>query len=564
MIISGPLNFNGGMSLSPPPVVPYPPIMGNVSYSINNTGNANTFANVTFTPQYDGGAGVISYTVASNTGISVSSYGTTITVNGLTKGQPYTFVANALNQVGTSINSNVSAVIVPVTVPSAPVMANVSLVSANASVSFSTPTDNGGIPITSYTVTSSPSCITASSASSPIIVSGLTQCSSYTFTVKAINSAGNGLVSNTSSSLSIIIPNQIWSWGYNNYGQLGQGSSGGNTITPYEIGSQTIWKTVSVGAYTTYAIRTDGTLWVWGYSACNSLGIGPTGSLSSPVQIGALNTWKQVATSCGTNATSAIKTDGTMWAWGKNRFGQTGVVCTPTCSYTTVTSPVQIGTGNTWKAISRGGYTGHAITTCGKLYSWGYNLAGQLGLGNTTCYSSPKQVGALTNWASLSLTGDFAIKTDGTLWTLGGSAYYGQIGLNTQTCYSSPKQVGALTNWKYVQGQAFMTGATTTCGKLFTWGYNAQGGLGICNRTSYSSPKQVGALTNWSQYSTGGCNGSLAVKTNGTLWSWGSGSYGGLGQCSTNSYSSPKQVGSVITWTKIGAGSNMAHGLRTS
>jgi alpha-tubulin suppressor-like RCC1 family protein len=136
--------------------------------------------------------------------------------------------------------------------------------------------------------------------------------------------------------------------------------------------------------------------------------------------------------------------------------------------------------------------------------------------------------------------------------------------LNTQTYYSSPKQVGALTTWKYVQGHGFMTGATTTCGKLFTWGYNAQGGLGICNRTSYSSPKQVGALTNWSQYSAGGCQVSLAVKTNGTLWSWGTGASGGLGQCSTTSYSSPKQVGSVTTWTKVGAGSNMAHGLRTS
>ena len=115
-------------------------------------------------------------------------------------------------------------------------------------------------------------------------------------------------------------------------------------------------------------------------------------------------------------------------------------------------------------------------------------------------------------------------------------------------------------SWSQIAGGA----AIRSDGSLFTWGYNAQGGLGICNRTSYSSPKQVGALTNWSQYSTGGCNGSLAVKTNGTLWSWGSGSYGGLGQCSTNSYSSPKQVGSVITWTKIGAGSNMAHGLRTS
>jgi alpha-tubulin suppressor-like RCC1 family protein len=512
----------------------------------------------------DNGGLPVTYTVTSNTGIIASSSSNLITVNGLTKGKPYTFTANAVNSAGAGLASNISAVIVPVTVPGSPVMANVSLVSANASVSFSTPTDNGGIPITSYTVTSSPSCITASSASSPIIVSGLTQCSSYTFTVKAINSAGNGLVSNTSSSLSIIIPYQIWSWGQNSCGQLGTGNTT-NRSSPQQIGSETIWKTVSVGGSTAYAIRTDGTLWVWGYGPCNSLGIGTGQFVSSPVQIGALNTWKQVATACSDYATSAIKTDGTMWVWGRNRYGQTGVACIG-CSFSTnTTSPVQIGTGNTWKAISRASYTGHAITTCGKLYSWGANFSGNLGLGNTTSYSTPKQVGALTNWASLSLTGDFAIKTDGTLWILGGDASYGQSGLGNTTNYSSPKQVGALTTWKQVQGTlSIMIGATTTCGKLFTWGYNGAGGLGICNITKYSSPKQVGALTNWSQYSGGSCNVSLAVKTDGTLWSWGSGRYGGLGLGNTTYYSSPKQVGSVTTWTKVGVGGNMAHGLRTS
>ena len=83
-----------------------------------------------------------------------------------------------------------------------------------------------------------------------------------------------------------------------------------------------------------------------------------------------------------------------------------------------------------------------------QLWSWGYNNIGQLGLGNTTNYSSPMQVGALTNWSSVSCgyAHTVSIKTDGTLWSWGYNGL-GQLGLGNVTNYSSPKQVGALTSW---------------------------------------------------------------------------------------------------------------------
>ena len=141
------------------------------------------------------------------------------------------------------------------------------------------------------------------------------------------------------------------------------------------------------------------------------------------------------------------------------------------------------------------------------LLSWGDNGYGQLGLGNTTSYSSPKQVGALTTWLTPSGEwGSFAaIKTDSTLWSWGRNNV-GQLGLGNTTNYSSPKQVGALTNWSKVFGTVSGGGrrmAIKTDKTLWAWGSNGSGQLGLGNTTSYSSPKQVGALTGWLNVASG-------------------------------------------------------------
>ena len=156
------------------------------------------------------------------------------------------------------------------------------------------------------------------------------------------------------------------------------------------------------------------------------------------------------------------------------------------------------------------------------IWVWGSNIVGQLGNGTTTNYSSPIQIGSLTNWKQVSASaGGFltiGIKTDGTLWTCGYN-YYGQLGNNTTTNYSSPIQVGSLTNWSQIAGGAYHTAAIKTDGTLWTWGYNGYGNLGNNTATSYSSPIQVGALTNWKQVSCG-YNNTVAIKTDGTLWAW--------------------------------------------
>ena len=144
-----------------------------------------------------------------------------------------------------------------------------------------------------------------------------------------------------------------------------------------------------------------------------------------------------------------------------------------------------------------------------------------------------------------------ATKTDGTLWTWGYNAV-GQLGINNAVQTSSPTQIPG-TNWKALtpgrQGLMYVSGgALKTDGTLWTWGYNENGQLGLNDRTSYSSPMQIPGTT-WEDVSSGSYAMS-ATKTDGTLWMWGDNSAGQLGLNNEIKYSSPVQVPG--TWSTFG------------
>ena len=248
-----------------------------------------------------------------------------------------------------------------------------------------------------------------------------------------------------------------------------------------------------------------------------------------------------------------------MWSWGYNQYGALGHGNT-----TSYSSPKQVGSLTTWYKV-KGGQDSVtiALKTDGTLWTWGSNGSGQLGIGNRTNYSSPKQVGSLTTWTNIDMGGSaaFAVKTDGTLWSWGSNNFYGTLGLGNTTNYSSPKQVGALTDWLNISTVYNATLAVKTDGTMWSWGRNDYGQLGLGNRTYRSSPTQVGALTTWLSAAAGGYLG-VAVKTDGTLWSWGGNSAGELGLGNTTNYSSPKQVGSATGWKKVSAGNFFALAIR--
>jgi uncharacterized protein (TIGR02145 family) len=163
----------------------------------------NAQASVAFTPPGDrGGSTVTGYTVTSTPGGLIGSGSSSpIVVTGLSNGTSYTFTVIATNAAGNSVASVASNAVIPYTVPSAPTSANATLGNAQASVTFSFPTSNGGNTITGYTITSSPGNITASGATSPIVIAGLTNGTSYSFTVKATNAAGSSVASAVSNAV---------------------------------------------------------------------------------------------------------------------------------------------------------------------------------------------------------------------------------------------------------------------------------------------------------------------------------------------------------------------------
>lgn len=403
----------------------------------------------------------------------------------------------------------------------------------------------------------------------------------------------------------------LWTWGFNQNGCLGILGAPNPVISPVQVGTATNWRFVdsSGGGATaaTAAIRTNGTLWTWGAATNGGLGNGTTTpDISSPVQVGALTNWAQV--SVGTQFMLAIKTNGTLWGWGLNTSGQLGDGTAVSKS-----SPVQIGTLTNWAQISAGNGSSRAVRTDGTLWAWGSGASGQLGDGTTASKSSPVQIGSDTNWsqalASFSPSG-FGLKNDGTLWSWGAGALF-QLGDGTIVPRSSPVQIGSfggVTTFKITygwgQGAVYLLADTT----LYGWGGNAQLGLGLngispsfttsdvsqasfgvshsCfvksngtlwangfnnlgqigqNSTStllYRVPVQVGALTDWAQVSCAN-DFSVAVKTNGTLWSWGLGTAGQLGDGSVVSKSSPVQVGALTDWAQVSAGTSFCTTVKT-
>ena len=341
--------------------------------------------------------------------------------------------------------------------------------------------------------------------------------------------------------------NELYGWGSSDRGQLGQNDRVTQS-SPVQI-TGTNWLDIGSGEYHSIATTDDGKLWTWGDNGSGQLGQNDSHTLdrSSPVQVGSLTTWSKVAASI-TNS-YAIKTDGTMWAWGQGGNGRIG-----DNSDTKRSSPVQIGSLTTWSKVSTGWYHCLAIKTDGTLWGWGRNDAGQLGVNNRDNYSSPIQIGSLTTWDKVQGGRRFtlAVKTDNTLWAWGENWFSGgQLGLGDKVYRSSPVQVGALTNWATPTCGRESSYCVKTDGTLWSWGDNSSyGQLGHDNVIDVSSPVQVGSLTDWSQPGASQYAG-FCVKTDGTLWSWGGNISGQLGQNDTTNRQSPVQIGSLTTWSKI-------------
>lgn len=360
----------------------------------------------------------------------------------------------------------------------------------------------------------------------------------------------NRAVEETKSTL---VGAKLFTWGRNELG-VGMRGTTSSTSSPEQVGSLTDWAVFTTGVkYNSFAIKTDGTMWGCGDNTYGGVGNSASGAnLSSPVQIGVATNWVSLgqSNSAGTGGFgAAVNSAGKAYVWGKGNNGRSGLGNT-----TAYSSPAQLGSLTTWSRILKMQQTTMAVKTDGSLWALGgVNAVGQCGTGDTTERSSPVQVGDLTDWVNAEFAcgqeSMLVAKSNGTLWAWGHNST-GELGQGDTTNRSSPTQIGGKTDWRHVftaYGKASF--AVNASGKLYAWGKNSVGFLGLGNTTGYSSPVQVGSLTDWED---GGClYNTQAVKSDHTVWTWGPGSQGQLGRGSTANTSSPEQVGSETYWINM-------------
>ncbi len=317
----------------------------------------------------------------------------------------------------------------------------------------------------------------------------------------------------------------LWCWGGNNHGQLGAGTAGSKTSAVRVDTLANAVVALSSDYSRTCVVKSDGTVWCWGETPLAGAG-GASADVPVPTQVTGFGDAARVA--AGRNHTCARKRNGTLWCWGKNNSGQLGDGTT-----TDRPPPVEVtALGAEVVSVSAGGAHTCAIKTDGTLWCWGGGGSGQVGAGTAGNETQPVKVsGVGTGVAEVAAGGAHtcAVKTDGTLWCWGFSNY-GQVGDGTMTTRLSPVQVTALG----AGAAGVSTGIQHTCarkrdGTLWCWGMGDFGQLGDGTDKSKSSPVQVTSLGNGVADVSLGQYFTCATKGDNTAWCWGESRDGQLG-----------------------------------
>jgi alpha-tubulin suppressor-like RCC1 family protein len=368
-------------------------------------------------------------------------------------------------------------------------------------------------------------------------------------------------------------------WGYNGEGQLGDGTitsrSGYGDI---RVGNDVVQ--VAAGSGHGLAVRSDGTVWAWGFNGAGELGDGTTTSRSTPVQVPGLTGITQVAASGYFSL--ALRSDGTVWVWGDNRAGQLG---RGTTSNHEVTPARVRGLAGVTK-ISAGGSFVLALRSDGTVRAWGDNRRGQLGNGTTASSPLPVTVTGLSRVTGISAGYDASIatRTSGisaitSVWTWGGNDV-GQLGDGTLTSRSTPRRVTGLpvriAGISAGGGFAGVLGTGGTSagggfaavlgadGTVWAWGDDSAGQLGNApSSTPVTRPvNTIGAGSGITRLSAGDFH-MLALKSNGTVLAWGGNAYGQLGNGSTAPVTGPVQVTGLTNATQVSAGAEFSLAVHT-
>lgn len=341
-----------------------------------------------------------------------------------------------------------------------------------------------------------------------------------------------------SHSLALNSSGRVLAWGDNAFGQLGSGAALVQR-TPVEIAGLANIMAVAGGDVHSFALASNGTVSAWGFNGQGQLGDGTTVQKSAPAQVltsdlssgavaGATVALSGViAIASGINHGIGLKSDGTVWAWGQNTYGQVG---NNTNTNSLLSTQVLGLSGMSMIAIAAGSNHNLALRSDGTVWSWGLDTSGQLGDGKTTNLKVATQVPGLSGVVAVAAgaSHSLALKNDGTVWSWGLNTS-GQLGDTTNTLRKSPVQVSGLSGIFDIAAGGDHSLALRADGTVWAWGANSVGQLGDNTTTNRLTPQIVSSLSNVTDIAAGGYH-SLAIKNDSTVWTWGNNWYGQLGE----------------------------------
>lgn len=363
-------------------------------------------------------------------------------------------------------------------------------------------------------------------------------------------------------ALALKADGSLAAWGDNSLGQLGQGNLTTPQVTAVAVPGLSNMVAVAAGGLHTLAVDPFAQVWSWGQNNAGQLGIGSTTDASSPVLVTDTNLSLGVRfVSAGIGFSLALHQDGYVYAWGDNNYGQIGNGKTQVYSYT---SPIK-GPTVKFNSMAAGGYHGLALTrNPGTVYAWGRGDNGQLGLGANVNSYTAKTVSNLTANSFTAVAGglghSMALKNDKTVWAWGRNDF-GQLGNGTSISANRPVQISGLTNIVAIAAGKLHSMALDANGRVWTWGYNNAGqlGRGTQDASAHPTPTMVSGLTSVVSISANAnSDSSYVIRSNGAVLCWGEGSSGQLGNGATaDSYSPVSTLNlRIIPPSGIGAESN--------
>jgi len=349
-----------------------------------------------------------------------------------------------------------------------------------------------------------------------------------------------GVSAGSTHSVALKPDGTVWTWGEALHGKLGHGDSWDCGI-PTQVAGLNDGVAVAAGRFHSLAVLSNGTVRAWGYNYNGQLGTGTNGvatSTNRPVQVSDMH--DAVGVAAGGSHSLALLSNGTVWAWGRGEEGQLG-----NSSNSPANRPVRVSILTNIVGVAAGYNSSFALESDGSMWAWGANGTGQLGINSTTPANRPIKVSALSNVVAIAagMQHTVALQGDGTVWTWGanGSGQLG-IGVDGGTRNYPVRAGGGILPYVIGIGVGYdYTMAVDTNGTVWTWGGGGNGCLGHGTNGSTNIPVAVTGLSNMVAVS-GGNYHSMAVGADGTLWSWGNNGNGRLGDGTTAARWSPVQV----------------------